>query len=251
MEVDDLVPDTVNTEPLPVDAHPAAEEFLNSLRSDIYVSGRDPRDTFRDVPQFSNGAPTHYKFVLQCAEHYTQEMITQCNERLRCFNCARPIANKIFFYPLEYTTDNYFVCSPLPHCSASCALRSVKDLPNNFDVQSSFFTMYGPDVIVAPPRALLYLPNGPSLEEYHRMCASSRVVQAEQPAVTSFIAPYMVSSTFMKNNQVIPHTLAWIAGMSDERTAQLASTRDEHQNIKVPDTELSTTAISSVFPVYT
>jgi len=175
-------------------------------RSKIYVSATptaassstDPRSLFQ-----LDGAQgiTHFYLVLS-SELYTKDLIENCNGRLACFNCTRPIAERVYFFPTRFDEQATFECSQIPHCRSQCMMRTVLTLPNNFDLLTNLFNMYG-DTTAAPPRELLYIPGGVTLDRYHQLIEEGVVMELEPPNVQSFIGPIFMSSAVLRNHQMV------------------------------------------------
>lgn len=195
----------------------------------------------------------HFLLLLNAGAHYTQELIDHCGGAYRCYNCCNAIQNKIYFYPTDYTKLGEFMVSPIPHCRAACALRTVIDLPNNFDILSNFHLLYGLNVTCAPPRHLLFIPGGSSSEEYHSMIDDSLVVESDQKMVRSFLAPLFFSCTFLKDHQLVKDVVALIEEFSIENKTSvgLGRTRDNSQMtvIELPTRDLFNSRLTTTFAV--
>ena len=229
--------------------------FLNDVvvpRSKIYVSSLKDEKKQQFTYNMANGS-THFYLILRSGQHYTQDLITSCRSRLRCYNCSAPIENQVYFYPSDYTKFSEFICCPIPHCRPGCALRTLQDLPNHHDLLSNFYLMYGAHIICAPPRFLLYTPGGVDLEQYHRMMDTNLVVQDEPPNVRSFLAPTYVSCTFMQGHQLVKDVVTLIEEMSIEsRTSVGPSKARDNSGLKVLElrrTDLLSTDLSKTFAI--
>ena len=114
------------------------------------------------VIQYNDVVQIHIKDI------FSDDMIHNCQGKCQCYNCNRPIQGRICFRPLSLNAMEQIMVSPIPHCSPSCVMRSIKD--GSYDAQDHmmlFYILYGKDVVCAPPRALLYLPGGLTLDQYH------------------------------------------------------------------------------------
>jgi hypothetical protein len=187
-------------------------------RSKIYVN--TPRSQRYEFDELTTG--THFFLTLPSGILYTADVIAHCGGQYTCFNCARVIQDRIYFYPTDYTIRNEFICNPLPHCRAACTRRTVQDIPNNYDLLSLFFLMYGGDVLCAPSRSLLYLPNAMSLATYHHSIDEKVLLVCEQPHVRSFMSPVYLSCSALLDHQLLPSALAIIKEMNVEDRATIA-----------------------------
>ena len=124
-------------------------------------------------------ADQYHRFQVSCT--YTPETITSAAGSVSCYNCTMKIKDRIYFYPTRVDNFQSFMMAPIPHCRPACALRTIVDKRPTYNELSLFFAFYGPDVKCAPPRSLLYIPNGGmSLEEYHQ---EKRVIHQHDPNV--------------------------------------------------------------------
>lgn len=161
----------------------------------------------------NNWKTSHFFLILQAGHNYTREEIERCEGKRKCFNCHGPIMDRIYFYPMQQNKLQQFYVNPLPHCRAECAKASVVKIPNNHLFLHLFTLMYGDEVDAAPPRELLYVPGGVTLEEYHQMVDDGLVVCLEQanpnrvfePLKRTFLAPMFVSVSLKQGHQVAPN----------------------------------------------
>lgn len=171
--------------------------------SKIYVSVRSELTCTVKDPVLEVDRVIHFFLIHDVGQGYTQEDVSECKGKYRCFSCNRKIKFQIFFFPIRYTKLEELIVSPLPHCRAACALHTVVYQPNNCDLLSCFYLMYGLNVIVAPPRQLLFGPNAMSSEEYHAQIDASIVIEVHQtPMVHAFLAPVYYSCSEFKNHQL-------------------------------------------------
>ena len=154
----------------------------------------------------SNVFQTAFFLVLDTNSTLTQDVVTSCKGRLCCFNCVQPIEGQVYMYPVECDSETgYLVCNPLPHCRPGCALRSVYGSRNVHTLLSLFVLMYGDDVRCSPPRELLFMPGGMSLEEYHGQPPHS-VWQVEDGNITrALLAPVYLSHAVMRDYKLAPN----------------------------------------------
>lgn len=169
-------------------------------RSTIYTSETVVK---RFTVDGAGSAATHFFLVLS-ADRYTEDLVQDCQGRVHCYNCNRPIPKRIYFYPTRVYETGVYECNQLPHCRMECMKRTVVDIPNNYDLMTHLFNMYG-DVNTAPSRALLYL--GVSLEEYHHMIDRQMTMQVEPPRVQSFVGPVFLSAAVLNNHQLVESSL--------------------------------------------
>ena len=162
---------------------------------------------------------TAFFLVLDTSSTLTQEMVTSCKGRLRCFNCTRPIEGQVYMYPVERNSDTgHLVCNPLPHCRPGCALRSVYSSRNVHTLLTLFVLMYGDDVRCAPPREFLFLSGGMSLDEYHGQPPQS-VWQLEDGNITrTFLAPVYVSHAVTQDYKLAPNARVAIEQHADRKS---------------------------------
>lgn len=229
--------------------------FLKEVRfprSKIYVSTRS-KSRKKKYRFKSKEGSFHFFLRLDAGKNYDQETVLKCRGKYRCLNCSRAIQEAIYFYPIEYTKKAEFVCDPAPHCRSSCALRSAMDTKNNFDLNSIFYLMYGANVVCAPPRRLLYLPGGPSVEEYHKMIDDSMVVNEETKQLRSFIAPVYFSCTFLKNHQLVPDVTSLIEEVTLDTKISVGPSRSRDDSdltvVELPSRDPFKTRLSETFSI--
>lgn len=145
---------------------------------------------------------------------YSPEEIEDCKGKYNCYNCQIPV-NRIYFYPTLYNKHEQFGCCAWPHCSPSCTLRTVLDLPNHENLITYHFLMYG-IVQPSPPRFMLYVPGGVSLPQYHELTANNVVIQQDSKHVRSFLCPSYVSSSYMPNFQMSEAAIQATDAMANE-----------------------------------
>lgn len=177
-------------------------EITASYPQSVHVTtstNRMSRFEFREV---ESGRPTFFYLVHH--SHYTQELIDDCRSRLHCFHCGRAIVGRVRFFPLEFTKQDVPVMDQLPHCRPECAKATCSLRANNMNLISCFHLMYGPNVQCAPPREILYLPNGVSMQRFHEMIDEHLVMDLQQDTnVKAMMAPVYLSGCIFNNN-VIP-----------------------------------------------
>jgi hypothetical protein len=169
-------------------------------RSQIYISDNKKKNNQYEQKQkkFKLVTPvgkTHFYLVLTVGKNFTPEEVSNCQHKYNCYNCVSSIEKQIFFYPIQNAIHNSFICSPIPHCSPECCLRTITDLMNNQNLKELFFLLYGGSIVCAPPRSLLYVPGGYTIEEYHATSANNQVVTVESTSnIQGFLAPLYVGS---------------------------------------------------------
>jgi hypothetical protein len=208
-----------------------SEGFLHKPEypiSRVYVS--DEKRAYTCVPKSDPTKVIHYFLIHDAGAHYTPEIVKNCKSRYRCYNCSQPIENQIFFYVLDYDTMGQFTCSPIPHCCEECALRTITDIPNNSDLLSNFFLMYGPTISCPPPRVLLFLPGGLSLEQYHECAAKNVRIEEDSLQVRSFLAPKYYSVTMFENHQLVQVAKDIIDAMALESKSSIGPQRSREQS---------------------
>lgn len=202
-------------------------------RSQIYVSSnsKSPQsDQKHKYTTHTKNSVKHFFLVLTVGKNYNVEDVKQCNGLFNCYNCTRPIMEQMYFYPTESAIYDTFICSPIPHCSPSCCLRTLNDLSNNGSMKELFYLFYGGDVICAPPRSLLFIPGGLSVEEYHSKCETNQVVDCQSKIIRFFIAPMYVSSSCVENFQLITDTRAFIEECKIQSKISVAPERTRDNN---------------------
>lgn len=227
-------------------------EDVDFPRSDIYISSKQGDEkklyTFR-----TKEGSFHFFLVFNPGTHFTQEEVKDCKGDRLCFNCSQPIVGPIYFYPTEYTKLEEIICSPIPHCRPACALRSVTDIKNNFDLLSNFFLMYGPDISCAPPRMLLYVPGGLTIAQYHSMINDGLIVHEECQIVRSFLAPVYMSCTFLQGHQLVTDVVSLIEEMRIESKTSVGPSRSRDNSklnvMELPTKDLFNTVLADTFSV--
>ena len=201
----------------------------------------------------SDIAAIHFHVILMTGKLYTQEQIDCCQGAFHCFNCTRPIEGKMIFYPTQLTIINEFEVNPIPHCRPACAYRSVQDLPTNKNkLLNLFFLMYGPHIVCAPPRFLLFIPGGLTLEEYHqRIDEKYLITVSRQENIRSFFGVMVVSCTLFKNHQLVKDVVAFNDELNMERKSTIGPSRSRDNSnldiVELSSKPLDQTKISQVF----
>jgi hypothetical protein len=222
-------------------------------RSKIYVSTKSGKQKKKYTFQTKEGS-FHFYLAFNPGVNYTQEMVSNCQGQLKCYNCAGQIEKQVYFYPHTYTKHAEFVSSPIPHCRPSCVLRTVHDIPNNFDLMGIFYLMYGSTVSCAPPRHLLYVPGGLSHEAYHHTIDDKLVIHEEQGnTVRSYLSPMYTSCTFLKGHQLVKDVVALIGELSMESKTSVGPTRNRDNSklnvVELPTNDLFKTYLSDTFSI--
>ena len=221
-------------------------------KSNIYISG-NKQETKKKFLCQAKEANFHFFLILNSGQNYTQEMITSCDGSIFCFNCNQSIHGQIYFYPTDFNRFGDPSCVPIPHCRAGCALRSCMDAPNNHDLISNFYLMYGNNVVCAPPRVLLYIPGGLSLKKYHEMMDNCMVVQEERKNIRSFLAPVYISCTMLKDHQLVTDVVSLIEELSIESKISIGPSRSRDNSqmnvVELETPDLFKTPICSMFSV--
>jgi hypothetical protein len=227
------------------------EEF-SFPRSKIYVSSDKEKPNKKYIHKTKEGS-FHFFLVFTPGENYTQEGIENCEGTKNCYNCNILIKEKIFFYPIAYTKVGVPVCSPIPHCRPECVLQTIDCVPNNHDLKTNFYMMYGPNYTSAPPRFLLYVPGGLTLEEYHNTIDDNLTIVEEEKGVRSFLAPMYISCTFLKNHQLVKDVISLVEEFSLESKTSIGPSRmRDNSDMEVVDLEpknLFDTKLSKMFDI--
>ncbi len=222
-------------------------------RSKIYVSAEPDKPAVPKTGRFKTPiSNVHFLLILKCGELYTREELECCNGKYRCCNCSRPIMGLIYLMPERYNPKtNEPTCSPVPYCRPGCIYREIQDMPNNGDMLTNFFLMYGHDVVCAPPRFMLFIPGGYTLEEYHKAMDNGVVLEKEEPHVHPFIAPILLSASVQKDHQLLPGVIEYIDEIRAAKKAAIGPTKmsgePEHEIIPLQPKLLTQTKLSSIF----
>lgn len=133
---------------------------------------------------------------------FNESNINKSDGKFRCYNCTQHIYGRVYFCPKDVDNKQCYTLNSIPHCSASCALRTVIDTKSNDDQVMLFYLYYGEHVQCAPPRSLLFIPNGFDIETYH--ANTSYKIQAEKHNV-QFIPLRFVKNE--NNNDKVDETI--------------------------------------------
>jgi hypothetical protein len=199
----------------------------------IYISPDPSDDSYNKRIQrhsYISNNSQHFYIVLTVHKHYTDEDIQNCNGKYKCYNCQRNIQKRMYFYPMKQNHQDIMIMNPIPHCRPECVYRTVQDLPNSEHVLSLFFLFYGPDVICAPPRHLLFVPGGFTIEEYHNVIDNNLVVHQEEEGFRMCFSPLFVSCTLFKNHQIPDDIVSFIDEMNQEKKETIGPNK-EHLEI--------------------
>lgn len=218
--------------------------------STIYVTPSVAATTFqqRCKTQISD---QHFILILK-PDQLTQETIQQCNGKYNCYNCGRAIQGPMYFLPERYNPQtNEPTCAPIAHCRKECVYRTVQDRPNNGDLLTNLFLMYGHDIVCAPPRLLLFVPGGLTIEQYHESMDKKQVYEQLDPLIHAFIAPILISCTIQEDHQLLPNVVKYIDEIKASKSATIGPMRQDgstHPHVKELEPKiLSTTPLTSVF----
>jgi hypothetical protein len=224
-------------------------------RSNIYVSSNSGanKGSVKQKYKFQSDVSSfHFFLVLKTGDLYTQEDIEECKGKYSCHNCHRKIMHKIYFYPEIFNPQtNEATCNPIPHCRTACLYRTVQDMPNNADLLTNLFLMYGHEIICAPERFLLSIPGGLSEEQYHKVIDDNLLIRKEEPYIRSFHAPIYISCTLFKDHQFVPDTVSFIDEMMVERKNAIGPSRirdnSDLQVLELEPKQLTHTKLSEMF----
>lgn len=221
-------------------------------RSSIYVSEKGVEPVKEKYKFESNVSSFHFFLIMTSGQGYTQEDIKAANGKYSCFNCCKKIMGQIYFYPEKFDPQtNEAACNPTPHCGLPCLYRTVQDISNNTDLLTNLFLMYGQDFVCAPPRFLLFVPGGLTVEEYAQVSQDSLVIQNHESHIRGIFAPVYLSCTLFKDHQLVPDTVAMIDTMEipDKKTIGPSRTRN-NADLKVLELQtkkLMNTNLSQIF----
>ena len=157
----------------------------------------------------------------------------------------------MYFNPIEFNKFGDPVCNPVPYCRKECGLRACLDTPNNQDLLANFYLMHGTDIYSAPPRVLLFVPGGVSIEKYHGMIDDQLVAKEESSLIRSFVAPIYISCTTLKDHQLVPDVNALIQEMTAENKANLGPSKSRDNTtlniLSLPAQNPCDSSIASIF----
>lgn len=226
---------------------------VNLPYPNIYISP-DPNDeSYNNRTQIkhkfiSSVGQSHFYIVLTVGKHYTPEEIENCNGKYLCYNCGRPIPKRIYFYPTKQNHIDVMMMIPIPHCRRECVYRTVQDMPNNDHVLPLFFLFYGPDVICAPPRFLLFVPGGLTIEEYHQIIDNQIVISEEKNGFKMFLAPVYLSCTLFKDHQLVEEAVSLIDELNQEKKESIGPNREHDVSSKSQIITLEKTPLRKGLP---
>lgn len=198
-------------------------------KSSVYVSAEpDQTEPQKQKYKFASTAGAfHFFLALTSGENYTSEEIENCQGKYRCYNCQRPIPGAMYFYPEQFHFQtNEPTCNPIPHCRPECVLRTLHDMPNKDELLTNFFLMYGHEYLSAPPRFLLHIPGGLTIEAYHKTIDEGFLMDKQDPLVRGLMAPVFVSCTLFKDHRLVPETIGLLAELSRESTTTIGPSRN-------------------------
>ncbi len=227
-------------------------------RSSIYVSATaDQQETQKKKYKFESAAASfHFFLILKVGENYVQneeqDDIQRCNGKFHCYNCHRPILGAMHFYPEQFHFQTHEpTCNPIPHCRPECVFRTIQDMPNHDDLLNNFFLLYGHDFICAPPRCLLYVPGGLSLDQYHKSIDDQLAIQMQDTLVRGVLAPVYVSCTLFQEHQLVPDTVALLEELQMETRTTIGPSRNRDNSelsvVALKPEKLTQSAIGQVF----
>ncbi len=225
---------------------------ISVVRPPIFVSPdtSEHDSELKSIPKqryISNIGSQHFYVVLTAYTHYSPEDIECCNSKYKCYNCTQPIFKRIYFYPEKRDNNGTFYMNCLPHCCRECTLRTVMDINNNHHLISLFYFIYGKDVLAAPSRALLFIPGGLSIEEYHKRIKESTVVQIEKPNFRQCFSPMYVSSTLYKDHKLVENVVDFIDELSKDNKSIIGPSK-ERDNSQLVVKEIRNEKLSKGLP---
>lgn len=169
-------------------------------RSKIFVSP-DQTQTAPTIKFETSVCENPVFFYMEHHSVYTQEEVENCQGRRLCFHCGDKIMKRIEFFPIKYTKQEDVYVSPIPHCRLECAFATVCSRTNNSDLIANFRSMYGCDILSAPPRELLFIQGGITMKKFHEMIDQKIVIELHPTNfVHAFIAPLYTSGSIFANN---------------------------------------------------
>jgi len=226
-------------------------------RSSIYVSSSAEKKELeiegkKKYKFESNVTSFHFYLILRAGVHYTEEDVLQCQGKYKCCNCTRPIMGQIYFYATEFDCQtNEPTCNPIPFCRPECVYRFLQDLPNNADLLTNFFLLYGHNIICAPERFLLFVPGGLTNEEYHKVIDDQLVLQSHPSYIRGCFGPVFISCTLFKDHQLVPDTIAFLDEMQIQTKNTIGPSRNRDNSdlkvIELPPKKLVDSKLGEIF----
>jgi len=223
----------------------------------IYISdtlGHQEAQEGKKRSMVHQGETIHFMFVHTGAEHYTPEVIEQCDGAYHCFHCTRSIAGRIYFLPLRRNRDGSFLCSPLAYCRPECLLRTALEMDNNARILTSILMMYG-ELNPSHPRSMLNMfnPGGMTLDAFHQSVDKNVWITPESQEIRTFFAPTVTSHTVLENYRLLAEVVEAndAAEVKERRSAVTADpearTGSTGVRIAVEPRRLDQTGIEEVF----
>lgn len=211
-----------------------------------------------ETVQFTITHPVHKRpvhlFLAIDGHQFTKEEILNANKQFPCYNCGRRFDGLIHFRITERTnSQTTYGCSPIPHCREACVARTVTDLKMNAAAKALHYEVYGGVEPVAPPRMLLYIRGGLTLEQYHQTIDNGlTIIEEEQKPNThevmirSFPAPMYFSASMLKSGH-LEHSqeVRSLVDLMDQLVEEKASMgmTSHHQPSELPVKPLSTPSL--------
>jgi hypothetical protein len=220
-------------------------------RSNIYVSKNSNQEHKKQTKFASSVGNYHFHMILNVCGQFTSEIINACGGLWRCYNCNRNIMGQIYFYPTNQTLMGEYECSIIPHCRTGCVFRTLREIPNNANLLALFALMYGPDVICAPPRYMLYIPGGNTESEYHDFIDNQIVLVADSADIVCFQSPMRISGTMLNKTQMVEESVSYIDELHSENKKTIGpSMKRDNSTLNVIELEpnkLRKSALSKTF----
>lgn len=231
-------------------------------RSKIFVT---PSTTHTTTPTSSSTSSTtcskdglgrFHRFEIMMCEKDTgiKQLVEDCQGTLECHNCGVRIPKRVYLYAERKDKDGTFICHPTPHCRPECVYRTIQDFHNRDDVLQLFFIMYGTDIICAPPRFMLHAlgPSKLTQAQYHELIDSKRIVVEDPPWMRSVVGPVYLSTTRLKDHQLLPEAVAFADAAHEEKHTALGpeKVREPDTNVVVaelPPKSLTRTKLTAIF----
>jgi len=223
-------------------------------RSPIYVSGKS--DTVVLPTYKFKNAQREFDFflILTAGVHYTQEDILEAKGKYKCYNCSRPIMKEIYFM-VEHVAHQTQkpILNVIPHCRDSCLYRTIQDIPNNSELLTNFFLVFGHDIICAPERFLLYIPGGLDIDQYHHCIDEKLVIQKQSVMIRGVFSPVYISSYMFTAHQLHPETVAFLDELQADGTKSSMAPTQHAENggstvTPLPPKKLTQTRLATTFP---
>jgi hypothetical protein len=225
----------------------AVKLFLLNLRVPIDTQVIDGARCHHCNEHVASRTPISYRGLVYCSRPCLRaeitcateicrlglELVSPAPERLcvdnECFNCNRPLSSvpDVHYTPVAVSGAD-FTYGPWPHCRPECVMRTAYDTPcNSTEAIRLAYMRYGKSICPAPPRILLFLSSGVTLEQYHTLIDHKLVIHHESvDDIWSFPAPMYSSESFF--GPYVPAVTPKDVSSVEYRFSSVVLTPDRH-----------------------